>query len=71
MILHSCEEKLSFGLHTEAVVCSILRNYVFFKIHKFHWKAPVLESLFNKVADLLTLLKGHFYRTPLMAAFEE
>ena len=37
----------------EATTGGILYKKVFLKFRKFHRKTPVLESLFDKVADLV------------------
>ena len=43
----------------------VLQNRCYQKFHKFHWKIPVLVSLFNKAASLHVLSAPLFYRTLL------
>ena len=49
-------------IYTEAVVGRCSLKKVFLKFRIFHWKTPVFESLFNKVAGfrLATFLKRGF-----------
>ena len=41
-------------INTEATFCRCSSKYVFLKLSQYSQETPVLESLFNKVAGLLT-----------------
>ena len=47
----------SFGLNPE-----VGKKRCSYKIRKFHQKTSVLESLFNKVADLLAFRPATFFK---------
>ena len=62
---HSLTHSRSKNLSQKQLFEDVLQNRCFSSFHKFYWKTPLLESIFNKVAGLGNTI---FYRTPSVAA---